>query len=67
MKAVEKESKLKALREEAKDLQARLGFASLQKESAEKEIQKIRTILEYQESMFSTLSQAQVDAEDETK
>jgi hypothetical protein len=55
-----KSSKLSDLREEAKNLQAQLGFLAIQKENAEKEIQRIRVLLEYGEARFNEIQRQPV-------
>lgn len=58
MTAAEKNKKIKEMQDEAKDLQARLGFLGLQRANLAKEETTIRAILEYQESKFSALQQS---------
>lgn len=61
MTKTDKEAKQADLRQQAKDLQARLGFLTLQIRNLRKEVAGIRTVLEYQEGQFSQLQQAPVD------
>lgn len=63
MTTQEKEKQLTQMRNEAKDLQAQLGYLTLQMQNLRTEMARIRTILEYRESQFNTLSQTETKDE----
>lgn len=50
-----KTEKQAALRQEAKDLQARLGLLTLQVRNLRKEMAAIHSVLEYQEAQFNRI------------
>ena len=64
MKKAERDSKIKDLQEDAKDLQARLGFVTMQLDRLADEKVRIKHALEAGEAKFAALQQSPVDPED---